>query len=249
MNLAQLNVVANAEDELRSAPSTLGEQLRRDIEEAILSGRLVPGDLLDERVLAERHDVSRTPVREALLQLATLGLVTMQPRQPTRVATIGITDFVEMTDVMSCLEAQAARLAARRMDRHERRQLEELQAGAQASVAVREVADFNQWNWKLHQAIFAGSRNNFLAAQARQLRLRLHPYRCLLLRIGDRMPRAHDEHADLVKAIVHGDGEAAFLIMRQHLTLDANQLADLMSLVSNGAPVAEFPKEPPPRAT
>ena len=87
-------------------------------------------------------------------------------------------------------------------------------------------------SFALHLAIFAGSRNRYLAAQARNLRLRLHPYRCYLVRMTRRIAAAHVEHDDIVQAIVAGDGERAFEAMRAHLAWDSERLADLTSTVS-----------------
>jgi DNA-binding GntR family transcriptional regulator len=214
-------------------PISLGERLRLGIEADILQGRLAPGDLLDEQSLASRYKVSRTPVREALLQLSAQGLVSLIPRQPTRVAVLDATTLLEMIDVMSCLEAQAARLAARRMTTAQREQLMRIQEQAQAIANAHDVARFNDANWNLHLAIFEGSQNNYLASQARLVRLRLQPYRCLLLRLGDRMHSANAEHGQLVCAIVEGDSETAFNVMRDHLTLTADQITDLLSLMSS----------------
>ena len=60
----------------------ISELLREKIEEAIAMGTLAPGTALEEAALAERYGVSRTPVREALIQLAGEGLVEMRPRCP-----------------------------------------------------------------------------------------------------------------------------------------------------------------------
>ncbi|MBN9429104.1 MAG: GntR family transcriptional regulator [Burkholderiales bacterium] len=208
---------------------TLGERLRRGIEEDILAGRLAPGDLLDERALCDRYEVSRTPVREALLQLSTLGLISMRPRQPARVALINVAELLGMTETMSVLEAEAARLAARRMSEAQRRQLQKIQDDADAVVAIRDSAAFNEVNWNLHQALFAGSQNAFLGEQATNLRLRLHPYRCFLLRLDDRIGKAHAEHRELVRAVVAGEADQAFELMKQHLSLNADQLTYLVS--------------------
>lgn len=223
------------------ATMTLGDRLRRGIENDILAGQLAPGDLIDERELALRYEVSRTPVREALLQLASLGLVTMSPRMPTRVTSLNPATLLQMSEVMCCLEAEAARLAARRMQPREREQLQALQAEAAQVVAAADTAAFNEINWKLHQAIFEGSHNAYLAEQARQLRLRLHPYRCYLLRIGDRLADAHAQHQALVDAILAGNAQVAGEQMRHHLTLDKEQFADLLSLMPD-------PVDPPVEA-
>eukprot|EP01032_Pedospumella_encystans_P033827 gene33827-38229_t len=64
-------------------------QLREDIEEMIAVGTLTPGQHLDETELAARFDVSRTPIREALIQLASMGVVVIRPRRGAIVAELG----------------------------------------------------------------------------------------------------------------------------------------------------------------
>lgn len=209
----------------------LSDLLRRDIEELILTGHLKPGDRLDERALAEQHNVSRTPVREALLQLSSIGLVTARPRQGYIVTPLSFGRFIQMVEVMRFSEASAAQLAARRMTPQQRTELDNIQKGAAGIVADGDFAAFSDLNWQLHIAIFRGSGNDFLDEQARSLRLRLHPYRGLLLRISGRMPLAHAEHAVIVDAIVRGDATGAYDAMASHLALDGTRLADLAALL------------------
>src|SRR4029453_2005869 len=98
------------------------EHVRELIEEGIATGRFPPGMRLDEVELADRFNVSRTPLREALFQLAAAGIVEMQPRRGTVVAEVSPHRMVEMFEVMAELEAMCGRLAARRMlaPEHER---------------------------------------------------------------------------------------------------------------------------------
>jgi DNA-binding GntR family transcriptional regulator len=215
---------------MNETPQTaLSDLLRRGIEEDILAGRLAPGGVIDERTLAARYKVSRTPAREALLQLSTMGLVTIRPRQRTRVATIGLGRLVQMIEVMAGLEAQAAQLAARRIDAAQQQRLLEIQDSAAEVVARGDTAVFNEVNWNLHLAIFAASQNAFLAEQARTLRLRLHPYRCYFIRQTGRLRAAHAEHGEIIEAIVNGEPGRAFAAMTQHLSIDSDRLAGLVA--------------------
>lgn len=211
---------------------TLNERLLRGIEEDVLAGRLMPGDFLDERRLALRFEVSRTPVREALLRLSMLGVVEMRPRQRTRMARIDLADLVQMLEVMACLEAQAAGWAARRMSDADRLALQDIQKSAAAIVAREDTNGFNDVNWSLHLAIFAGCGNDFLAEQARNLRFRLHPYRCFMVRLKGRMMEAHAEHQALVDAICDGRDADAVELMRNHLRVDAEKMAELVAITS-----------------
>ncbi len=210
--------------------STLSERLLRGLEEEVLAGRLLPGDFLDERKLALRFEVSRTPVREALLRLSMLGVVEMKPRQRTRMASIELPDIVQMLEVMACLEAQAATWAARRMGDDARIALSDIQTRAGSIVAAEDTNGFNDINWSLHLAIFAGCGNSFLARQARDLRFRLHPYRCFMVRLKGRMEEAHREHQALVDAICAGRDKDASELMRNHLRVDAEKMAELIAI-------------------
>src|SRR5947209_5256764 len=104
-------------------PKTRSEQLREDIEENIATGRFRPGMRLDETELAQRFGVSRTPLREALFQLASMGVVEMQARRGAVVAEVAPHRLVEMFEVMAELEAMCGRLAARRMSGAEQQAL------------------------------------------------------------------------------------------------------------------------------
>ncbi len=101
------------------APLRLSEQLCEKIEEQIVTGALRPGARLDEQELAAEFGVSRTPIREALIQLASAGLVDTRPRRGAVVAEIEPHRLCEMFDVMAELEAMCARLAARRITEDE----------------------------------------------------------------------------------------------------------------------------------
>jgi DNA-binding GntR family transcriptional regulator len=91
-----------------SSSARLSEQLRDKIEEDILTGSFAPGARLDEVQLAEAYGVSRTPIREALLQLGAFGFIARRPRKGWEVAEISPNRLYEMFDVMAELESRMA---------------------------------------------------------------------------------------------------------------------------------------------
>ena len=91
------------------------EQLRQAIEEKIAIGEYAPGRRLDEVELAASFGVSRTPLREALIQLGSAGLLDVRPRRGAVVAEVDPRRLCEMFEVMAELEAMCGRLAARRI--------------------------------------------------------------------------------------------------------------------------------------
>lgn len=205
------------------------ELLRESIEEMIAVGKLRPGQHLDEVTLAEEFGVSRTPIREALIQLASMGIILMRPRRGAVVAEIGPQQLIEMFEVMAEFEAMCGKLAARRMSPAEHATL---LAAHQACKNARDGADPNEYfymNEAFHEQIYAGSHNTFLAAQARSLHRRLRPYRRLQLRVRDRVRASYDEHEEIVRAIIAGDSDLTADLVRQHITIQGQRFADLIA--------------------
>ncbi|MEO6918507.1 MAG: GntR family transcriptional regulator [Collimonas sp.] len=205
------------------------ESLRETIEEMIVVGEFRPGQHLDETDLAIKFGVSRTPVREALIQLASMGIVVTRPRRGTVVAEIGPRQLIEMFEVMAELEAMCGRLAARRMSSEEHAQL---LAAHQACMEARDAHDPDSYFYKneaFHDAIYEGSHNTFLVTQARSLQRRLRPYRRLQLRVRDRLNVSYQEHDGVVQAIIAGDSEQTADLLRQHVTVQGQRFADLIA--------------------
>src|SRR6266403_5211097 len=94
---------------------TRAQTLREAIEDRIATGAFPPGMHLDENELAQKFGVSRTPLREALIQLSSMGIVSVRPRRGAVVADVTPQRLLEMFEVMAELEVMCGRLAARRM--------------------------------------------------------------------------------------------------------------------------------------
>ena len=217
----------------------ISDTLREKIEEQIATGALPPGSSLDEAMLVDQYGVSRTPVREALIQLAAEGLIEIRPRRGAVVTSIGPTRLSEMFEVMAELEAMCARLAARRMTDGERKAL---QAAHEACEAARNQDDSDAYfycNEQFHSAIYAGSHNGFLIEQASQLQRRLRPSRRLQLRVRNRMGVSFKEHQSVVQAITDGDTEGAASALRSHVVVQGERFADLLASLHALSPQAE----------
>ncbi|MEN9711836.1 MAG: hypothetical protein RLY90_97 [Pseudomonadota bacterium] len=207
----------------------ISEQLREKIEEKIATGQLAPGSSLDEVSLAAEYGVSRTPAREAMIQLAAEGLIVIRPRKGAVVASIGPTRLIEMFEVMAELEAMCGRLAARRMTDSQRQALLKAHEDCEAARAQQDSDAYFYCNELFHAAIYEGSHNSFLSEQAGQLHRRLRPYRRLQLRVRDRMKVSHKEHSAIVNAITQGDAERAAAALREHLLIQGERFSDLLS--------------------
>jgi DNA-binding GntR family transcriptional regulator len=195
----------------------------------IAMGQLLPGQHLDETELAERFGVSRTPIREAMQQLASMGVVVIRPRRGAIVADLGPQQLVEMFEVMSELEATCARLAARRMTSEEQVTLRAAHQACKDALDAQEPDEYYYKNEAFHEAIYAGSHNQFLIEQARSLYRRLRPYRRLQLRVRNRLAKSYAEHDGVVQALLEGDGEKAAHLLREHVMIQGQRFADLMA--------------------
>ena len=221
MDTAQLDQDASS----LSLAATLADR----IGEAIATGIYAPGSKLDEVELAERYGVSRTPVREALIQLGAAGFITMRPRRGASVAQISALRLVEMFDVMAELEAFCARLAARRSSPEELAQLRLTHLACEEAVKVNVPEVYYLRNESFHHMLYKLSHNDFLAEQALALSRRLRPYRRLQLRVRSRVLSSFSEHGEVVDAICAGSEDQAALAIRSHVTVQGERFADLMS--------------------
>jgi len=209
------------------------EQLREVIEERIATGHYRPGMRLDETELATEFEVSRTPVREAFMQLASAGLLDLRPRRGAMVQEVSPQKLFEMFEVMAELEAMCARLAARRLTDADHQNLLSAHQACQSTKEANEPDAFYRINEQFHQVLYACSHNSFLIETATALQRRLSAYRRLQLRVRDRVRTSHDEHAAIVAAIVAGEGEQAAELVRQHVSVQGERFNDLMASVAS----------------
>ena len=208
------------------------DQIVRALEKDILFGRRLPGDRVNERSLAERFGVSRTPVREALQRLATSGLVVLKGRQGACVARLSVPDLLDAFYVVAELEALAARQAARRIQPEQRRKLEVSHDDCSAMAKNDNPEGFYEANLRFHDGIIEASYNRVLQEQLRSIRLLTSPYRrCVTYQPG-RMEASVDEHKTVMDAIFHGDSEQAYEFMLHHVNLLGDGLNDLLHYLS-----------------
>lgn len=205
---------------------SLREQVVAILREAILTCRLAPGTVLNERDLADQLGVSKTPIREALSLLNHDNLVQIVPRQAYVVSPITIRDVHESFDLRVILECAAAELAAGRINAAELTALGAIVAGESAADSPAATLERNL---EFHSAIAVASGNERLAA--------------LIGKLLSEMPRLitvgyiKNEHEDVMDALRAGDPARAHKAMREHILA-----------VKGKALGAAVPEAPRPRA-
>lgn len=221
--------------------SRISEKLKETLEERIVTGTYLPGMRLDETELAKEFSVSRTPVREALIQLSFHGMIDMRPRRGAVVTQISPRRLYEMFEVMAELEAMCARLAARRHNDADLARIREAQAACNIAFGSGDVDHYYHENERFHMAIYAASHNGFLNENASSLFRRLGAYRRLQLRIRGRLKTSHDEHAGVVEALAAGDSELAAQRLRHHVVVQGELFSDLIATMSSLGIAADHP--------
>lgn len=196
--------------------STMAAKVQALISEQIISGKFKPGTRLDERMLAEQFNVSRTPVREALRQLAARGLAEILPMRGVVVMEISVKELAEILHADCELEALCARLAAESMTTMEKTELQYIHERSNEFVASGDLDKYLDANRELHRLILEGAHNAVITKLVGEIRDRLSPYRQYHPAETDRLVTSHDAHKDIVAAIVEGNGEKAYLAMRAH---------------------------------
>jgi DNA-binding GntR family transcriptional regulator len=198
---------------------TRAEELRLQLADEIVRGALPPGAGLDETDIAKRFNVSRTPVREALRQLAASGLIDARAHRGAVVARPSIERLTGMFEAMAELEALCAGLAAERMQPSERHRLEAIHEELRVLSYAGNPDRFHDVNERFHNAIYAGSQNGYIAEITLATRVRVQPFRRAQFRNLGRLAKSHAEHDRVVVAIMRGDKTGASVAMRAHIEL------------------------------
>jgi DNA-binding GntR family transcriptional regulator len=212
-----------------SEKRSLSEIIRAEIELEIMTGKLPGSAQLDEQMLAERYGVSRTPAREALIQLAAVGLVTMRPRQGATVTSVSLKDYVSLHEILVQLEALATKLATRRMDSSERERLSQTYELCATAAEQQSAEGYRTANDAFHETLYAASRNPILSNQIRTTRARMRGMRDMRFEHPARVRASLAEHHAIVQAVLQGKEEEASQAMARHISAGGDVYADMIA--------------------
>ena len=192
-------------------------QVYTALRDAILSGKLRPGERIVEDRICTELGVSRSPLREALRKLEGEGLISILPRRGAVVTELTPRDQLDLFAVREALEGLAANLAASYITDAEVAELEDVCQAMEKCIKARDMAAVVALNTQFHELVAKASRNRWLRefilsirAQARRL------YRSSLDR-PDRAMESLEEHRLIVDSIKAGDGARAEALARQHV--------------------------------
>jgi DNA-binding GntR family transcriptional regulator len=194
-------------------------RVSEELREAILSGEFGPGERLRTASLAKRFGSSRTPVREALVQLEGEGLVDIEPRRGAIVRSFASADLVDLYEIRVLLEPAAAGRAALHVSGTQLDRLGELVtlSDARGGASAAAIDDQIAWNEEFHAIVIEAAASPRLSAALRATAGIPRSFRTAFWR--DEAHRAFSQtcHRELVSALAEGSDERAEAVMRMHI--------------------------------
>lgn len=203
------------------------------LRELILSGAIKPGSQVLELEAAALLGMSRTPVREAMVRLDADGMVELRARHGMRVLPISADDMREIYEVLTSLEASAARIVAQRGVPAE--QLDLLQRTVKRMDDALDNDDLDDWakaDELFHRTLVECCGNGRLLQIVDQFWAQSHRARLATLRLRPKPVESNREHAALIEAIKKGEGETAMHLHEQHRRRAGKLLVDLLDQIS-----------------
>lgn len=197
-----------------SAAQRIESELRR----SIVALELPPGSRLSEQDIAERHGVSRQPVREALIGLARTRLVEIQPQRGTIVAKISVRKMMEARFVREAIETAVVRRACSSFDRQSRQRIDDLLAMQDQAARQDNHAAFQRYDELFHIALAEGAGCPLAWEAVQDIKAHMDRVCQFTLPGPEAMLPLIDQHRAIVSAIDAGDENAAAEAMHRHLT-------------------------------
>jgi GntR family transcriptional regulator, rspAB operon transcriptional repressor len=198
-----------------------------ELKEAILSGALEPGSLIDKAGLCEKLRVSRFPVSAAVSRLAYDRLVDVEPQHGSFVTRISLNDVRERLFIRSALEGEIAAEAARRMTRADKDALAANLKQEAAAVADEDRATFYALDVAFHRILTARLSMARADDVLESLRVHLERTRRLTMSTSGQLRASLKEHTAIAAAIEAEDASAAREAMKHHLTITGARLETL----------------------
>ena len=196
------------------------------------AGRLNPGDEIEEASLLAQFGVSRTPVREALMQIEATGLMRRLPRKGAVVFKPTLPEFLAILEVHAKLEGQAAGLAARRISPDGAAALEAATLACEHHHATLGDADpdaYYQLNLRFHATVAEAAGNAFLLDMIKTNARKLMAYYRARYRYAGSISDSARDHRAIATLIYAHDSTAAEALMTRHVQFDQVTAMDLLA--------------------
>jgi len=206
----------------------LHEQVARKLRAMLVEGRIGAGAKLNERELSERLQVSRTPLREAIKQLAAEGLVELKPHRGAVAIALDEAEVRHSFELMAALEGLSGELAAQRIADAELRAIRALHFEMMAAFTRRDLSAYYRLNAQIHAAINAAAKNPVLARTYAQTNARLQALRFRSNQDEGKWKRAVREHTQMIDALAARDAAGLRQLLITHLNHKRDVVLEMM---------------------
>jgi len=187
------------------------------------SGGIRPGDSLNLNSLSKNLGVSRTPVREALIQLAKEGFIETISGVAFKIKRLSLEEIKNIYEVIGILEAEASRTAAEKISPEDIKRLEELYFGMEKSLEINDFKAYLDLNFQTHSIITKSCGNQILLDTVSQLKERLYEFPQILTNIPEWEKNMMDDHGRMIEFLKNKDKEGlANLIQNVHWSFSRN---------------------------
>ncbi len=195
------------------------------LRDEILSNKLKPNEKLNTNQLAKRLGVSRTPIREALNRLISIGLVETLPHRGIYIRKLSIEEVIDLYYIRAALDGISARLAVRNLSKEETKRLLQLCDDMETQFHIGDFKKFLEFNFLFHQTIYKATQSPQLQNLLFQFYSQSEHYRSLGLELPGRYKQICEEHRNLATALADGDMDRAEFCAREHHFNTAKQIA------------------------
>jgi len=209
---------------------SLHEQVADELRQMIVVGELAPGEKIKVSELASDLDVSLTPLREALKVLGKEGLVELTANRGARVTGISVDSTRSLFEVVSSLEALAARLAAMRITDEELEVLEKLHSDLKCRHEEGDVAAYFDLNRQIHDLVVDAAKNENLTHVRTSLSFQVERARALSSITSEHRDLSIGDHEALMEALRRHDPSAAQETWQLHLERSGTEFCRLVAL-------------------
>ncbi len=214
----------------------LPDKIANFVREAIIVGKLKPGEKVSEAKLAEELHISRTPIREAIRMLESEGFVSIIPRRGTIVSEFSLEDLYEYFQIKACLEAFAA---ASVVDLLSDRDLSKLKRLNEEEMSVIKAGDFSHYlriHEDFHQTFLTRTGNRKLALLMQQLGFHIRRLEKIFNDHPEIFITCSETHGDLISAFESRDPKRVREIVEQNILNIAENIRQYEdNLQGNGA--------------
>lgn len=199
-------------------PKSLTLLALEKIREGITSGEYPLGSPLYEKVLAEQFEISKTPVREALMQLQREGLVVVHPHSGTFVFELADGDVSELCELRLILESNALQLAMRRQAGRLTADLDRIILAMREALKRKHASRYRELDAEFHRTIFIYCGNSYLTAMHSMIEAKIQTLRVSLITpLPDLQDLSLAEHAKIAKALGDSKVDVALRILSDHI--------------------------------